>query len=405
MNILSYTLPTLLITPIAGALVDRWDRRWAMILSDTGAGLSTLAIWLLFTSGHLEVWHIYVSTAVSAGFSAFQWPAYSAATTLLVPKKHLGRSSGMVQIGDAISQLISPVAAGALFVTTGLNGIILIDFITFAFAVSSLLVVRVPKPEITADGRAGQGSLLTEASFGWKYITARPGLLGLLLYFATTNFAGGFVGPLLVPMMLELAEPDKIGMTFSLMGIGMLVGTLVMSAWGGPKRRVLGIFIPGFLMAFFWGIVGLRPSLVWIGVGGFLFMVVMPILNGSSQAIWQTKTAPDVQGRVFAVRRMIAQFSQPISIILAGPLVDKVFQPLMNVDGALAGNVGQIIGTGPGRGTGLIFIVLGIFVFCTTTIAFSYPRIRKLEEELPDFVADEPENENPKLAGELAPAD
>ena len=392
MNILAFTLPTLLMSPIAGALVDRWDRRWAMILSDTGAGVSTLAIWLLLSNGRLEIWHIYIATAFIAAFSTFQWPAYSAATTLLVPKKHLGRASGLVQIGEAVSQLISPIVAGALFVSNGLNGIILIDFITFGFAIITLLAVRVPKPEVSEAGKEGQGSLLQEAAFGWKYIIARRGLTALLIYFALINFASGFFGPLLIPMMLELAEPDTMGLVFSIVGVGMLVGTLIMSAWGGPKRRILGILIPGAAMGIFTIVIGLKPSLALIGVGGFLMMLIMPVMNGSSQALWQSKTAPDIQGRVFAVRRMFAWVTQPLSIILAGPLVDRVFQPLMDEGGRLAPTVGKIIGVGPSRGTGLLFIVLGVFVFMISFAASAYPRLRLVEEELPDHIADDADN-------------
>lgn len=384
MNILAYTLPTLLMSPIAGALVDRWDRRWAMIISDTGAGLSTLVVWLLLSSGRLEVWHIFIATAFNAAFSSFQWPAYSAATTLLVPKKHLGRAGGMVQIGQAISELISPVVAGALFVSAGLNSIILIDFVTFGVAVFTLLAVRIPRPPETQEGQEGKGSLLQEAAFGWKYIIARRGLTALLIYFATINFASGFFGPLLVPMMLDLAEPDAMGLVFSIVGLGMLVGTLIMSAWGGPQRRILGILVPGAAMGLFTVIIGFRPSLVFIGAGGFLMMLFMPILNASSQALWQSKTAPDIQGRVFAVRRMFAWITQPVSIILAGPLVERVFQPLMDEGGRLAPTVGRIIGVGPSRGTGLLLIVMGLFVFVVSTVAYTYPRLRFVEDELPD---------------------
>lgn len=412
MSILAYMLPTLIMSPIAGALVDRWDRRWAMILSDTGAGLSTLVIWLLLASGNLQVWHIYVATVFNAAFSTFQWPAYSAVTTLLVPKKHLGRAGGMTQIGEAVSQLISPVVAGALFVAAGLNSVILIDFVTFGFAVLTLLVVRVPSPKKTAEGQESKGTLLQEAAFGWKYITARPGLTALLVYFAMINFASAFFGPLLVPMMLDLADPDTMGLVFSVIGLGMLVGTLVMSAWGGPKRRILGILLPGAAMGFFTIFMGLRPSLVLIGASGFLMMLFMPILNGSSQALWQSKTAPDIQGRVFAVRRMFAWVAQPLGIILAGPLVERVFQPLMNEGGRLAPTVGRLIGVGPSRGTGLLLMVMGVFVILITVAAYAYPRLRLADSELPDHVsddeadkADEKTEDNLEFSGASVPTD
>ncbi len=115
----------------------------------------------------------------------------------------------------------------------------------------------------------------------------------------------------------------------------------------------------------------------------------MPILNGSSQALWQSKTAPDVQGRVFSVRRMIAQFTQPFAIILAGPLIDRFFQPLMDDGGRLTDNIGQIIGSGPGRGTGLLFILLGILTITVSLAAYAYPRLRRVEDELADYIEDE----------------
>ncbi len=403
LSILSFILPSVLLSPLAGALVDRWPRRWVMVMSDAGAGLATLAIWLLLAGGRLEIWHVYVANVFNAAFTTFQWPAYSAATTMLVRKEQLGRAGGMVQIGEAISQLISPAVAGFLFVRFGLNSVVLVDFITFAFAVLTLLAVRIPDPERTAEGKAGQGSLLREMAYGWQYIAARKGLLGLLLYFASINFTFGMIGPLLVPMMLEMATADVIGGVFSAIGLGMLFGTIVMSAWGGPKRRVLGVIGSGIVMSFFLMVLGLKPSLLLIGISGFGAMFVVPIMNGSSQALWQTKTAPDVQGRVFSVRRMIAQFTTPIATVIAGPLADRVFQPLMVEGGPLAASLGQVIGVGPGRGTGLLFIVMGVAALAFSLIAFSIPRIRNVERELPDAVVKE-RTEGEAAVEEAAPA-
>lgn len=180
MNMLAYAIPNLVVAPFAGALVDRWDRRKVMIMSDTGAGLATLFVAALLVTSNLEVWHVFVATAVSATFTTFQWPAYSATTTLLVPKEQLGRAGGMVQIGEAVSQLIAPAAAGGLFITTGLQGVVMIDFVTYLIAVGTLLLVRFPQPETTKEGEESKGSLLSEAVYGWKYIAARSGLLGLL---------------------------------------------------------------------------------------------------------------------------------------------------------------------------------------------------------------------------------
>jgi MFS family permease len=385
-NLLAVAVPTLVVSPFAGALVDRWDRRRVMILSDTGAGLATLAIAILFLTDNLTWWGIVIATAFNASFTAFQWPAYSAVTTLLVPKEHLGRAGGMVQIGEAVSHLLAPAAAGVLFVTTGLGGVIAIDFATYLFAVLTLLVVRVPSPQRSEAGEQGQGSIWKEAIFGWTYIAARAGLLGLLLVFAATNFVSGMIFPLITPMILDMTSADMLGYLVSIVGVGMLVGTLVMSAWGGPKRRIHGVL--GFLMisGIFISVLGISPQFAIIAIGGFGIMFTMPIINGSSQAIWQSKVDTDVQGRVFAVRRMIAMSMTPLAYLVAGPLVDWIFRPLLVEGGSLADSVGQLIGVGPGRGTGFLFIILGVVTIIVSAAGYLNRHVRNVEDELPDVV-------------------
>jgi MFS family permease len=386
LNLLAFAVPNLLVSPIAGALVDRWDRRWVMVMSDTGAGLCTLAVAFLFTSGSLQVWQVIALTALSAAFSTFQWPAYSAATSLLVPKEQLGRAGGMVQIGEAISHLISPALAGALFVTIGLQGVVVVDFATYIFAVLTLLVVRIPRPKASAEGQAGKGSLWKEAGFGWTYIVSRAGLFGLLMYFAATNFLSGLIEPLLAPLILDMTSADMLGYLASIVGLGMLAGTLVMSAWGGPKRRIRGVLGFSLVAGVFLTVLGLKPSLPLMAVAGFGMMFAMPIINASSQAIWQSKVALDVQGRVFSVRRMIAWSTLPLAYIVAGPLADKVFKPLLVEGGPLTGSLGQILGVGPGRGVGLMFVVIGLLSILVTFLAYMNPHLRHVEDELPDAV-------------------
>ena len=392
MNMLAYAIPNLVVSPFAGALVDRWDRRKIMIMSDTGAGLATLSVAALLVTGNLEIWHVFVATAVSATFTTFQWPAYSATTTLLVPKEQLGRAGGMVQIGEAVSQLLAPAAAGALFVTTGLQGVVLIDFVTFLIAVGTLLLVRFPQPEPTEEGEQSKGSLLSEAVYGWKYIAARSGLLGLLLIFAAFNFFNSLISPLIAPLILDMASPDVLGYLASIVGVGMLIGTLVMSAWGGPKRRIHGVLFFLFLAGLFTMGFGISSSLTVMAISGFFMMLVMPIISGSSQAIWQSKVAPDVQGRVFSIRRMIAWSIIPIAYVLAGPLNDKIFKPLLVEGGTLANTfVGQVLGVGPSRGTGLLFIVIGLLSGLVALSGYLNPRVRNVEDELPDAMGDSEE--------------
>jgi len=378
-------LPGILFSPIAGALVDRWDRRLAMILSDTGAGMCTLAVAILLALNRLEVWHIYALMALSSTFSAFQWPAYSAATTMLVPQEQLGRASGLVQLGQAFAQIASPLLAGVLMGVIHIEGVIFIDFATFLVALFTLMAVRIPRPKITAEGAASQGSLLHEAAYGWHYILARRGLLALLLMFAATNFIAGIVQVLFTPLVLSFTNAAMLGVILSTGGLGFLAGSLVMSVWGGPKVRVKGIYAFSALQGVVLFAAGLPPSVLVLALAAFVFFFGIPIINGCSQAIWQVKTAADVQGRVFAVRRMIAWSSLPLAYLLAGPLADRIFEPLMAEEGVLASSAGAIIGVGPGRGIGLLYIVLGIISLVVTTIAYLYPRLREVEAELPDI--------------------
>jgi len=382
--LLAAQLPQILFTPIAGALVDRWDRRRAMIVADTGAGAGTLAIALLLLSGNLEFWHLYPTLAFSGIFQAFQWPAYAAATTLLVPKEHYGRAAGMVQMAEAIGQVIAPAVAGVVLAVWGLQAVILADVVTFSVAVLTLLAVRFPQPVQSKAGAASSGSLLGEARFGWTYIRRRPALLALLAYFSSVNLVFGFVGVLIFPLVLGFADEVAMGNAFTLAALGMVAGSVVMSAWGGPKKRIYGVLGADLVLGVAMIVWGSRPSLVPVVLGGLAAFFVIPIANGSSQAIWQAKVEPDVQGRVFAARRVLAQIAGPVALLMAGPLADNVFEPLLQPGGALADSVGSVIGVGPGRGIALLFIILGGMSIVFTIIAFLYPRLRNLEDEIPD---------------------
>jgi MFS family permease len=383
------TLPGVLVSPLAGTLVDRWNRRWAMILSDSGSALSTLAIALLLFTNRLEVWQIYLAIALGSLFNAFQWPAFSAATTLLVPKKHLGRASGMVQFGEAAAQIISPALAGILIAIVQIQGIIFIDFGTFLVSLVTLLGVRFPHPPKSPETAVVRASLWREAIYGWKYITARPGLIGLLLFFAANNFVTGIVSVLVTPLVLAFAPVEVLGTILSVGGIGMLTGSLVMSIWGGVKRPIYGVFGFNLLSGFCILFAGLNPAVPVFFFTAFLYFFGLPIVDACSQTIWQTKVAPEVQGRVFALRRTIAWGALPLAYLVAGPLADRVFEPLLAVGGPLAGSIGKLIGgAGPGYGIAFLFVVMGILTLLVTVAGYLYPRLRLVEEELKDAITD-----------------
>lgn len=382
---LCIVVPGILVAPFAGALVDRWPRRWSMLLSDVGAALCTLVLAVLFLTGNLQIWHIYVATAISSAFGAFNWPAFMATTTLLVSKQNLVRANGLVQLGQGIARITAPLLAATLVSRIDVTGVMLIDFGTFLFAAVTLMIAFIPKPPVSAAGAAARGSLLQEASVGWTYITQRPGLLSLLVLFAAANFYIGQVQVLITPVVLSFASVQTLGTVLTIAGSGLLVGSIVIGVWGGPKRRINGILAFGLLQGFALFLGGLQASVPLIAASAFLFLFTSPIILGCSQAIWQSKIPADIQGRVFAVRQMIALSTTPLAYLLAGPISDYVFNPLLVEGGPLAGSIGQIIGVGPTRGTGLFLSLLGIMAMLLILAGYLYPRVRLVEVELPDI--------------------
>jgi DHA3 family macrolide efflux protein-like MFS transporter len=378
LNMFAYALPQVLLSPLAGALVDRCD---------AGAGLATLAAAMIFLAGRLSPANIYLCTAIMSGFVTLQWPAWSASTTLLVPKEHLGRASGMVQAVDAVAMLAAPAIAGALYGRVGLGALVIADAASYLIAILIMIfLVRVPAPPRSAESRRVSSSLWSDMRVGWSFISARPGLLGLLLFFTVDNFLSTMVTPLLQPMILDAWSPEVFGLVSSIMGLGMLAGTLTMSAWGGPRRRMYGLLGTSALGGLALALAGLRPSIALIASAVFAYSFLMPTMAGCSQAIWQVKVPPDLQGRVFSVRRTIAWSFTPVAFVVAGPLADRVFKPLLAEGGPLASSVGMVLGIGPGRGVGLQIIVLGILTAGASVLALFVSRIRRVELDLPDAV-------------------
>jgi MFS family permease len=384
LTVLFGNLPRILLLPVAGSLADRWNRRWVMILSDVGNALVTISVLILVLFGNLQFWHIYLIVTLGSIFSAFQEPAYTASITMLVPKKDLSRANGMMQLGQALEMIITPIIAGVLFIAIGLSGILIIDFVTFLFAVGALLVVHIPQPKRTETADV-KPSVWADARFGWNYLQARPGLFGLLWYFAMVNFLLNWSGVLIGPMILARFPASTLGMVQMVVGLGMLAGGILSSVWAGPKRRIpvvigcIGLAMLGMIVA------GLRPSPYFAAGGLFWLMIFIPLASVSSQTVFQSKVPPELQGRVFSIRSTISRSVMPVSYLIAGPLADRVFGPLMEVNGAWANTFLRVwLGTGAGRGIGLMFVISATVGILVSLLAYASPRIRHLEAELPD---------------------
>jgi MFS transporter, DHA3 family, macrolide efflux protein len=373
--------PQVLLSPLAGAIVDRYDRKMVMIASDLAAGLATIGLFILFNLDQLEIWHLYLASAFAGAFGAFQFPAYSAAVTLMIPKEHYGRANGMIALAGSASGIFAPIIAGAMIGLIGIGGIMTFDIITFVFAIGMVLVVQIPQPKVSKEGQAARGSLWQESMFGFRYIFARPSLLGLQLVFFCINLIAMFSFSITVPMILARTGNNELilGSAQSIGAVGGVAGGLLLSVWGGPKRRVYGV-LGGMVLVSLSGqlSLGVGQSLFWWAFGGFMVGFIIPILNGSNQAIWQAKVEPDLQGRVFAVRRLIAQIAAPLAILSSGPLADRVFEPAMSMGGSLAGTFGWLVGTGPGAGMGLMFVISGLAGAVVGFAGFLFPVVRNV---------------------------
>ena len=384
--LLSVSLPAVVLAPFAGVVVDRSDRRVVMLLSDAAAAAATLALGLLFFLDSLEYWQIIGGGALSSAAGAFQDPAYRAALPTLVPKEQLGRANGLVEMAPAIGTLVAPAIAGALLLLAGLGTVLVVDVATFLMAVATLAVVRFPRVSIPEEERS---SALGEALAGFRYLRERGGLLGLLWVFAGLNLVLTLANVLWIPVFLAFTNEAALGGLMSMIGAAMIVGSMVMGAWGGPKRRVAGIMAFMALGGAGLAVAGLRPS-IWIAGGGaVLLMAVVPIVNGTSQALWQTKVDLSIQGRVFSTRRMVAQIATPIGFLSAGPLADGIFEPLLMEDGPLAESLGGFFGTGPGRGSALLITLTGIVAIAMSAAGWAVPKIRNLERDIPDAIPDQ----------------
>jgi DHA3 family macrolide efflux protein-like MFS transporter len=381
--------PSILFSPVAGALVDRWNKKLVLILSDLAAGLTTVGILVIYliNPANLQIWHLCVAGVISGTFQSFQWPAYSTAISVLVPKKQYARSASMMSLAEWGSGVLSPVLAGALLVPIGLSGIFFIDIATFVFAILMVLWIQIPDVKQSEAGKESKGNLLQESLFGFKYIWQKKSLFYIQMVFFVGNFISSIAFTVVNPMFLARNNNNStlFGIFESVASIGGLLGGLLITAWGGPKRRVLGVLIGWSLFgALGLGFLGFGQSIPFWMIGSFFGAFTGPLINSSNQAIWQAKVPPDIQGKVFSVRRVIAQITGPIGMLLGGVLADRVMEPAFKPGGFFAPTLGKFFGTVQGSGMSLMIAISAILIVFVGLFGYLIPAIRNIEDIIPD---------------------
>ncbi len=396
-----FITPFLIVSPIAGVLVDRYNRKLMMAVSDFASFIATAAILILNATGSIQVWHLYAASILFGLGNSFQWPAYSAVISTMVSKQQLGRANGLMSLMESGPGVVAPILAGALLPVIGLTGILGADVATFFLALAALLLVFVPKPAASKDGAESRGNFLKEAAFGFKFIFKRPSLLAIQTIFLTTNLFFGIGFAVVAPMVLAKTGNNSViyGSTQTAGAIGAVVGGVIMSAWGGFKKQIngvlIGMAIPGLLGLTIFGLGSGLP--VWIPAA-VMMAIAGPLCNASNQAIWQAKVPQDLQGRVFSARRLIAWIPTPIAPLIGGLMADYVLEPAMRTSSGLAKVFGGLVGTGVGTGMGLLLFVCGVLATISGLSGYLIPLVRNAESILPDHLPATPAAE-PEIVG------
>ncbi len=318
-------LPEILLSPIAGAYVDRWNRRIVMIVAD---GLIALAsIWLayLFWSGAMQIWHIYVIMLVRALGGCFHWPAMQASTSLMVPREHLARVAGLNQTLNGALSILAPPLGALLMGLIPLHGVILVDVVTAALAIAPLCFVHVPQPRRANEGQK-VSSVWCDVQDGLRYVFNWPGLvtlIGAIMIFKIVLTPAFSLMPLLVSDHFG-GGAVQLSLLQAIIGVGIVLGGLILSAWGGFKRQIYTTMTGMCIIGVSFIILSLLPSrLFWAALATvFLMGLTIPMIDGPIMAIFQGTISPEMQGRVLTLVISLGSMTSPLGLAVAGPVTD-----------------------------------------------------------------------------------
>jgi len=320
-------LPQIVLGPFAGALVDRWNRRIIMVSADATIAMFSLLLAWLFATGRVEVWHIYAIMAIRSLGGAFHFPAMSASTPLMVPGEQLTRVNGLNQTLQGINGLIAPPVGALLLGFFQTQVVLLVDVGTAAMAILPLLFIPIPQPERDEEStQTVKPTLFNDIGVALRYIRSWPGLVAILAMALFLNFLLVPSGALLPLLVTEHFKKGAIELGFleSAQGFGLIAGGVILSIWGGFKRKIAtsitGIIGLGLGIM----LVGLAPAnLFYLAIAGTVILGFMiPITNGPIGAILQSVIRPDMQGRIMSLVNSAATAISPLGLLLAGPLSD-----------------------------------------------------------------------------------
>jgi len=375
-------LPMMVAGSLAGVLVDRWERRWVLVLCDTGQALGTLLLLLSFSSGSFQLWHLYAVATVQGLLAMLQRPAMEATVAMLVPPTQLDRANVIRQVSGPAASIVAPALAGALYTVVGVTGVMALDLATFALAVTVISRMSFPAVQRLKKG-ASQPSLWSDYQSGLAFLWQRRTLLYLMIYAAVLNFLLSGPMNLTTPYVLTLTGSEQtLGLLLGTMNAGIVAGGVVMSVWGGTRPRIHGIMLGLLLRAVMLTLYGVARTPLTLGLALFFVFCTNPLVDASFASLLQLKVPPALQGRVFALLFQLMYLANPLSLLVTGPLVDAVLEPAVGTPGWRL--VAPLVGSAPGSGMGLLMCAAGALMFLLTTLVYLHPATRGVEQELPD---------------------
>jgi DHA3 family macrolide efflux protein-like MFS transporter len=365
--------PAALLSPFAGALTDRWDRRRVLIAADLLAALVPLLLAWCLRDGHAALWQIGLAGATISTLTAFQWPAFATLTALIVPSEHLGRATGATELARGLAQMISPITAGlALGGGASISTLLALDSASYlSSAAVTILIVRGRVAPVRATDGPGPATLAQDIARGWRYLVTQPELLLLWGFVTFTNLSCGIVEICITPRVLSMASPAALGGVALIAGLGMLLGGVLMSVWRGARRPTRLVLMVTLLQGALLVVAGASRGLVGLTAAACLYMFSVPIGMGTNQAIWLRTVPAPMQGSVLGLRRATEGGALPLAALIAGPLVEQVFDPLLARGGRIAGTLADLVEAGPGRGIALMYVALGVVTVLASLIALA----------------------------------
>jgi MFS transporter, DHA3 family, macrolide efflux protein len=387
---LSAMLPRMLLTPTAGALVDRLNRRTALQLADLGGFLAIGGLTAVYLAGDLRLWHIYVAVALAGCAEAFQYPALLSTVPRLVRKEQLQRANGLLATAKSTADVGGPALGGLLVAVSGLGPILWLDLASFLVALVTIRLVRIPAAAPDDGGGGGPKArrrLSADSVEGLRYLFARPSLRGLVLVFFTVNLTAVFGFAVMQPMILARTGDDSTALASVnvAIGIGGIAGGALVAAWGGPKNRVRGMMLGVIGMSIAAQVVmaSVRTVPAW-AVAVLVGAALIPVINSSMQSIVQTKVPKQLQGRVFGAVVFVSQIAAPVAMACSGPLADHVFEPQAAAGTGIAGLLAPLLGDGAGSGLAAMLLLAGVLSAVAALVGLASRAVRHIDTLIPD---------------------